>query len=110
MKTKAAMNNTFVHDVFAACQQIPCGSVATYADLAQAIGRPKAYRAVGNALTTNRNTQTIPCHRVVRSDGAVGGYAFGLAKKIARLQEEGLVIVDGVIQDFQNSRFFYEVT
>ena len=104
------MNNEFIHDVFAACQQIPCGSVVTYADLAKAIGRPKAYRAVGNALTTNRDTQTTPCHRVVRSDGAVGGYAFGSAKKIARLQEEGLVIVNGVIQDFQQSRFVYEVS
>ncbi len=99
--------SNFVELVFAACQQIPSGKVVTYADLASAIGKPGAARAVGNALTTNRDTQTTPCHRVVRANGEVGGYAFGSVKKIARLREEGLVIADGKIQDFNECRFVY---
>lgn len=59
----------------------------TYAQVARMAGRPKAYRAVGNILHKNHN-QSIPCHRVVRSDGMAGGYNGGVKKKITILTRE----------------------
>jgi O-6-methylguanine DNA methyltransferase len=70
---------------------IPAGRVATYADIAAAIGNPRAARAVGNVLNRNPNAPQVPCHRVVRGDGSIGGYAFGPNKKIALLQKEGVI-------------------
>jgi methylated-DNA-[protein]-cysteine S-methyltransferase len=64
----------------------------TYAALARAAGRPLASRAVGNALHANPRPVTVPCHRVVRSDGTLGGYALGAARKRALLAEEGVIV------------------
>ena len=77
--------------VYAATQRIPKGRVATYADIARAIGHPKAWRHVGSVLGMNRDPKT-PCHRVVRSDGGMGGYGFpgGIAEKIEKLKTEGI--------------------
>jgi len=61
---------------------VPCGRVTTYGDLAKALGRSGASRAVGRAMNTNPNAPTVPCHRVVMSDGCLGGFAFGINKKI----------------------------
>jgi O-6-methylguanine DNA methyltransferase len=61
----------------------------TYAEVAKKIGSPKSYRAVGNALNKNPDTKKVPCHRVVRSNGSVGGYAWGTAKKTKLLKAEG---------------------
>lgn len=69
---------------------IPLGKVMTYKQVAHAIGHPKAYRAVGNALNKNRSSQ-VPCHRVVASDGSLGGYAYGLKRKKAILLAEGAI-------------------
>ena len=71
-------------------KRIPKGQVRTYKEVAQAIGRPKAFRAVGNALNQNPDLKTIPCHRVVRSDGKVGGYRYGTKRKQKLLREEGV--------------------
>jgi AraC family transcriptional regulator of adaptative response/methylated-DNA-[protein]-cysteine methyltransferase len=60
----------------------------TYGQVAAAAGNPRASRAVGNALNKNRDTKHIPCHRVIRSDGSVGGYAWGHEKKVAILKKE----------------------
>jgi AraC family transcriptional regulator of adaptative response/methylated-DNA-[protein]-cysteine methyltransferase len=79
---------SFADVVHAVVKTIPKGSVMTYAEVAQAAGRPRAYRAVGNILTKNRS-QDIPCHRVIRSDGGLGGYAWGAEKKRAILKKEG---------------------
>lgn len=62
----------------------------TYAAVAAAAGRPRAYRAVGNILNANRDPR-IPCHRVVRSDGTTGGYNRGAATKRRLLREEGAI-------------------
>ena len=67
----------------------------TYAGLAKAIGSPKAVRAVGNILGKNPDLIVVPCHRVVRSDGTIGGYASGPKKKITLLQTEGVLVKDG---------------
>ena len=67
--------------------EIPRGQVLTYKKVAFLAGKPQAYRAVGNILNENYNPK-IPCHRVVRSDGKVGGYNRGMKKKIWLLRRE----------------------
>tara|TARA_Y100001935_G_C17012408_1_gene363650 strand:+ start:183 stop:431 length:249 start_codon:yes stop_codon:yes gene_type:complete len=71
---------TFREKVFEVVKGIPEGSVMTYKEVAEKIGHPKAYRAVGNVLHTNYDSH-IPCHRVIRSDGAAGGYNRGKKHK-----------------------------
>ena len=61
--------------VWAALQEIPKGTTVTYKELAQKIGKPNAFRAVANAVGKNPCVPDIPCHRVVRSDGKLGGYS-----------------------------------
>ena len=69
---------SFQKDIFAAVAAIPMGKVSTYGKVAASAGYPGAARAAGNALHTNTNPETVPCHRVVHADGSLGGnYAFG---------------------------------
>ena len=68
---------------------IPAGEVDTYAGLATRAGRPAAVRAAGQACATNRVAPFVPCHRIVRTDGSLGGYAYGLEVKEALLTHEG---------------------
>jgi AraC family transcriptional regulator of adaptative response/methylated-DNA-[protein]-cysteine methyltransferase len=74
--------------VWRALLQIPTGSVATYEDIATSIGSPGAVRAVGTAIGRNPVAFLIPCHRVIRSTGALGGYRWGLPRKRAMLAWE----------------------
>lgn len=67
--------------VWEALQTIPYGQTVSYADIAKQIGQPKAVRAVGNAVGNNPITIVVPCHRVVRTGGGLGGYAWGIEKK-----------------------------
>jgi AraC family transcriptional regulator of adaptative response/methylated-DNA-[protein]-cysteine methyltransferase len=69
-------------------QTIPSGSVQSYAEVAQAIGQPTAARAVARACASNRIAVLIPCHRVIRGDGTLGGYRWGLERKRALLDVE----------------------
>jgi methylated-DNA-[protein]-cysteine S-methyltransferase len=93
------MPTTFEKEVYSACSRIPKGRVSTYSAIARTIGKPAASRAVGNAL--NRNPyREVPCHRVVRSDGTVGGFAHGTARKAEMLRREGLSIKNGKVADF----------
>ena len=68
--------------------KIPSGQTRTYSQIAAAIGKPKATRAVANACASNPAALAIPCHRVVRKDGALGGYRWGIERKRALLQRE----------------------
>jgi methylated-DNA-[protein]-cysteine S-methyltransferase len=80
--------------------KIPRGKVTTYKELARALGRPRAYRAVGNALACNTRPVEIPCHRVVRSDNKIGGYGgsrLAGEKKARLLMKENVKVVDGKI-------------
>jgi len=70
-------------------QSIPPGKTATYAEVAVAIGRPKAVRAVGTACGRNTIALLVPCHRVIRGDGQLGGYRWGLERKQRLLNAEG---------------------
>jgi len=79
----------FMRRVYHVIATIPRGSVMTYAQVACAIGKPKAVRAVGNALNRNPFAPAVPCHRVVRSDGTIGGFASGAAMKRRLLRKEG---------------------
>lgn len=73
-------------------QKVPKGKVTTYRDIAHALNC-KAYRTVGNAMNKNPHPSNIvPCHRVIRSDGQVSGFASGTRNKIAMLRKEGIVI------------------
>lgn len=72
------LNGTsFQLKVWSELLKIPYGEVITYKELAERIGKPKAFRAVGNANNKNPITIIVPCHRVVRSDGQIGGYSSG---------------------------------
>jgi len=64
----------------------------TYKAVARLAGSPRAFRAVGNALNENLNPKKIPCHRVVRSDGELGGYKWGEARKASLLRKEGVIL------------------
>jgi AraC family transcriptional regulator of adaptative response/methylated-DNA-[protein]-cysteine methyltransferase len=78
----------FQHRVWEALRHIPAGSTASYAEIAKAIGAPKAVRAVARACATNRIAVAIPCHRVIGSDGSLTGYAGGIERKRALLAKE----------------------
>jgi AraC family transcriptional regulator of adaptative response/methylated-DNA-[protein]-cysteine methyltransferase len=69
-------------------RRIPYGETRTYTQVAEAIGRPKAVRAVANACASNPAALITPCHRVIRGDGSLGGYRWGLERKKTLLSEE----------------------
>jgi AraC family transcriptional regulator of adaptative response/methylated-DNA-[protein]-cysteine methyltransferase len=78
----------FQWKVYEALKAIPYGHTRTYKEIAKAIGRPKAVRAVARACATNPAAVVIPCHRVVRKDGSLGGYRWGLERKKTLLEKE----------------------
>lgn len=87
---------SFKERVYQIVRKIPRGEVMTYKEVAKRAGNSKAQRAVGNILNKNRERE-IPCHRVIRSDGRVGGYNRGKKEKITLLKKEGLLIKNGKI-------------
>ncbi|VAW00439.1 Methylphosphotriester-DNA--protein-cysteine S-methyltransferase (EC 2.1.1.n11) / ADA regulatory protein / Methylated-DNA--protein-cysteine methyltransferase [hydrothermal vent metagenome] len=78
----------FQESVWKELQRIPLGETRSYSEIAAAVGRPKAVRATGSANGANNVAVLIPCHRVVRSDGSLGGYAYGLEIKEKLLEKE----------------------
>lgn len=82
----------FQQRVWQALRDIPAGEVATYAEVAEYIGDPKAVRAVAGACAANKIAIAIPCHRVVRTDGGLSGYRWGVDRKRAVLLSEGVVV------------------
>ena len=76
-----AGGTSFQQDVWQALLQIPAGETRNYAEIAAAVGKPDAVRAAGAANGANHVAVLIPCHRVIRSDGGLGGYAYGLERK-----------------------------
>ena len=79
---------------------VPRGKVTTYKHLARAL-KSRAYRAVGQAMKNNPNAPKVPCHRVVLSNGKLGGYLGGTARKIKLLAQEGVTVQNGKVQDFK---------
>ena len=82
----------FQIEVWKELSKIPKGEVRTYKQIAKSIGKPKSSRAVANACAKNPYPIVIPCHRVIRSDGLIGGYSVhgGIKRKKELLQKEGL--------------------
>ena len=81
----------FQRAVWAALRRIPAGRTLSYGALATEIGKPKAVRAVAQACAANPTAVAIPCHRVVRGDGALSGYRWGVERKRALLQREAAI-------------------
>ncbi|MDA4116192.1 MAG: MGMT family protein [Thaumarchaeota archaeon] len=94
MRTKS-----FSDSVYAATSMIPMGRVSTYGAIAKAIGFPGAAQAVGQALGANKNPIVVPCHRVVRADGVLGGYSGGEGHvtKAKLLAREGVQVSAGKV-------------
>lgn len=83
-----SVENDFKNKVLAVVKKIPRGSVLSYGEVARLAGRPRAARAVGSIMKNNRD-RGMPCHRVIRSDGKIGGYNGNLGEKRKLLVEEG---------------------
>lgn len=90
----------FENKVLSLVTKIPSGKISTYQLIAAKMGDKALARAVGNALHKNPQLITVPCHRIVNSDGTIGGYAKGLAKKIQLLQNEGIRVERGKVADW----------
>ncbi len=91
------MATQFEQKVWQTCRKIPKGRVSTYSQLAKKIGLPEGARAVGNALNKSPGMPAVPCHRVVRSDGRVGGFNSGPREKVALLEKEGVEVARGKV-------------
>ncbi len=87
----------FSEKVLQLTKKIPKGKLTTYSEIARALGKPRASRAVGNVLNKNECPDIVPCYRVVRSDGSVGGYSSGAEQKVGRLRKDGIEIKNGKI-------------
>lgn len=95
----------FDERVWALIKKIPRGKVATYKQVAIALGKPNAARAVGNACNRSPGMPRVPCHRVVKSDRSIGGYARGTGKKTALLGKEGVLIKNCKVAKFSSVIF-----
>lgn len=96
----------FRQRVLFAVRRIPPGRVATYGDVAEAAGVPRAARAVGNIMKGCR-VPGVPCHRVVAAGGRLGGYGGSEALKRSLLAAEGVSVSGARIRDFDRKRFVY---
>ena len=102
------MDGNFQEAVLNLVKQIPKGKVTTYGEIAREItGSVRAARAVGHAVAKNPYPIVIPCHRVVRSDGDVGGYSLGVDKKIKLLSEEGIEIKGRKVLNLEQNLFLF---
>jgi methylated-DNA-[protein]-cysteine S-methyltransferase len=88
LPTSTVLATPFTQNVLEVLRSVPYGSTTSYGDVARAIGEPQASRAVGNALGANPICIVLPCHRVVRGDGSLGGYAGGAEAKHFLLELE----------------------
>jgi methylated-DNA-[protein]-cysteine S-methyltransferase len=94
------MATVFQQKVWEMTSKVPRGRVTTYAAIAHALGTG-AYRAVGQALNKNPSHMQTPCHRVVGSDGSLGGWAWGTEGKVVALKAEGIEVLDGKVVNFE---------
>ena len=96
----------FAEQVYALTKQIPKGNVSTYKIIAEALGT-KAYRAVGMALKKNKDPITIPCYRVIKDNGEIGGYGgsdpLNIQMKAQKLHNDGIEIIEGKI----DTKYFF---
>jgi methylated-DNA-[protein]-cysteine S-methyltransferase len=93
--------------------KIPAGKVTTYGDIAKAVGQPSSSRLIGQILHNNPTPVVVPCHRVVCSNGKIGGYAFGSRKKRKLLEAEGLKFCGSnstELEEFQKHRITWPLS
>lgn len=90
MRPLKSKNHSFTSKVLSVVSKIPRGQVLTYQEVARRAGSPRACRAVGNILHKNRDPHVF-CHRVIRSNGQIGGFAGGTKQKIKLLKQEGFI-------------------
>ena len=83
--------------------EVPKGKITTYKELANAVGIKNGQRLIGQIMNKNPYPVIIPCHRVVKSDGSVGGYSYGSKVKINMLENEGIKTQNGKIKNWENS-------
>ena len=82
-------------------RQIPAGRVSTYGAVAKALGNKGYARAVGKYMNKNPDADTMPCFKIVKSDGSLGGFGLGIDDKIRRLKKDGIEVKDGKIINFK---------
>ena len=102
------MPSAFAGKVYAKLQEVPAGRVTTYRELSKAVGNSSS-QAVGQVLRRNPYAPEVPCHRVVKSDGSIGGFqgcveGDPVDEKIRLLQEEGVEIEDGKVKEFEKRK------
>lgn len=91
---------SFSEKCYKLLKKVPKGKVTTYKIIAKKLNT-KAYRAVGNTMNKNPHAPQVPCHRVVKADGNIGGFATGVKNKIKLLKKEGIAIKNNKIIDFE---------
>ena len=85
--------------------QVPSGKITTYKELARSVGLDNGQRVIGQIMKKNPFPVIIPCHRVVKSNGEIGGYAYGISIKKSMLVKEGISIKNNKIKNFQKTFF-----
>jgi methylated-DNA-[protein]-cysteine S-methyltransferase len=100
--------SNFNKQVWAALELIPRGKVTTYKEIAKFVGRLGAARAVGSACHKNFRAPAVPCHRVVKSDGKLGGYARGVKIKNKLLEAEGVEVSEGRVKEFKGKLYKFK--
>jgi|TARA_B100001750_G_scaffold197868_1_gene170717 methylated-DNA-[protein]-cysteine S-methyltransferase len=85
--------------------QVPSGKITTYKELARSVGLQNGQRVIGQIMKKNPFPVIIPCHRVVKSNGEIGGYAYGISIKKNMLVKEGISISNNKIKNFQKTIF-----
>jgi len=107
MKVKTGHTGIVDQDVYVLLSKIPSGKVSTYGDIARALGHPKAARAIGRIIANNPNPISIPCHRVVKSSGEIGGFAYGEQMKREILEKEGIKFQNRIVENFEEQRLSF---
>jgi O-6-methylguanine DNA methyltransferase len=100
----SSLSPTFQARVLSIVRRIPAGRVATYGDVAEAAGSPRAARAVGNIMRGCRSAG-VPCHRVIAANGRLGGFGGNLQLKRALLRAEGILVTANRVKDFTARRW-----
>ena len=95
----------FAASVLYLTSQIPRGRITTYKEIAAHLGDMRLSRAVGGALHRNARPVEIPCHRVIRSNGELGGYSRGVAEKTRLLRSEGITVEENRVRDYEKILF-----
>tara|TARA_Y100000296_G_scaffold79163_1_gene102762 strand:- start:1446 stop:1760 length:315 start_codon:yes stop_codon:yes gene_type:complete len=99
------MKKTFNERCYDLLRKVPKGKITTYKEISKALGI-KAYKVVGNAMNKNPYAPKVPCHRIIKSNGEIGGFASGIKNKIKLLKKEGIEIKKGKINLKKHSYYF----